>query len=449
MTTASSEPESLAADPSAGAASGAQPAPRSTTVADARPVAQRTRAQLADGREIIFFDDEPRRRTVQDRREISRPVGGNEMRYDPLLREWVAIAAARQHRTHLPATDQCPLCPSTPERATEVPQAHYDVVVFENRFPSFRGDTPVPEDLLSTTTAARESAGLRQPGSGRCEVVCFTDQHTSQLGAVSVRRMRTVVDAWADRTAAMLAEPGVEQVYCFENRGEEIGVTLNHPHGQIYGYPFITPRTRTLLDSAADYRARRDADLFADILASEVSDGRRIVARTEHWTAFIPAWARWPVELHIYPHRAVERLPELTDAERDDFAALYLDLLRRGDKLFDSPLPYISGWQQAPASAEPGLMRLHLQLFSIRRAENKLKYLAGSESGMGVFINDIAPEEMARRLVAIGPQTAESEAAQSGTADPVPTDSTPPDSPPTDSTPADSPTEPTHSEETP
>ncbi|MGJ9372301.1 galactose-1-phosphate uridylyltransferase [Nesterenkonia sp. CF4.4] len=415
MTTPASGPDSSAPAPASPDAPTPAPAPASP--APSLPAAQRTRAQLADGREIIFFDDEPQRRTVQDRREISRPVGGNEMRYDPLLREWVAIAAARQNRTHLPSTDQCPLCPSTPERATEVPQSQYDVVVFENRFPSFRGDVPIPEDLLSTTTAAQEAAGLRQPGSGRCEVVCFTDQHTSQLGAVSVRRMRTVVDAWADRTAAMLAEPGVEQVYCFENRGEEIGVTLNHPHGQIYGYPFITPRTRTLLDSAADYRARRNADLFTDILASEVTDGRRIVARTEHWTAFIPAWARWPVELHIYPHRAVERLPELTDAERDDFAALYLDLLRRGDLLFDAPLPYISGWQQAPASAEPGLMRLHLQLFSIRRAENKLKYLAGSESGMGVFINDIAPEETARRLVAIGPQTAESDTAETGSAE--------------------------------
>lgn len=373
--------------------------------------AHKTPAQLADGREIIFFDDESRERIVEDRREITQPVGGNEIRYDPLLREWVAIAASRQHRTHLPTTDQCPLCPSTQDRATEVPQASYDVVVFENRFPSFRGDIPVPEDFLSTTTAAAESAGLVQPGSGRCEVVCFTDDHTSHLAQVSVRRMRTVVDAWADRTAAMLAEPGVEQVYCFENRGEEIGVTLHHPHGQIYGYPFVTPRTRALLESAADYRARRDTDLFADILHSELVDGRRIIARTKHWTAFIPAWARWPVELHIYPHRAVQWLPELTDAERDDFAELYLDLLRRGDQLFGSPLPYISGWHQAPAGTEPGLMRLHLQLFSTRRAEHKLKFLAGSESGMGVFINDIAPEDMAARLVAIGPQRAQSHTA--------------------------------------
>lgn len=373
-----------------------------------------THAQLADGRDIFFFDDEPRQRTVVDIREIARPEGGNEMRYDPFLQEWVAIAAARQNRTHLPSTDRCPLCPSAGERASEIPQAQYDVAVFENRFPSFRGDEPVPDGLPEEADAEQEAAGLVQPGSGRCEVVCFTDDHTSQLAQVSATRMRTVVDAWAARSEALLQMPGVEQVYCFENRGEEIGVTLHHPHGQIYGYPFITPRTRRILDSAASYRRRRSdprhrADLFADVLAAEQADGRRIVRRTEHWTAFIPAWARWPVELHIYPNRPVQRLPELSAAERDDFAGLYLDMLRRGDQLFSGRLPYISGWQQAPRSAEPGLMRLHCQLFSIRRAENKLKYLAGSESGMGVFINDISPEDMAHQLRALaGPAGGES-----------------------------------------
>lgn len=370
-----------------------------------------THAHLADGRDIFFFDDEPRERTVEDPREITRPEGGNEMRFDPFLQEWVAIAAARQNRTHLPSSDQCPLCPSTPERASEIPQAQYDVAVFENRFPSFRGDEPVPADLLSTSDAEQEAAGLVQPGSGRCEVVCFTDDHTSQLAQATTTRMRTVVDAWAARSEALLQMPGVEQVYCFENRGEEIGVTLHHPHGQIYGYPFITPRTRRILDSAESYRQRRDSDLFADVLAAEQAEGSRVVRRTEHWTAFIPAWARWPVELQIWPNRPIERLPELTEAERDDFAELYLDMLRRGDRLFSGRLPYISGWQQAPRSASQGLMRLHCQLFSIRRAENKLKYLAGSESGMGVFINDIAPEEMAQRLRDLAEDAADSAAA--------------------------------------
>lgn len=360
----------------------------------------RTTAHLADGREILFYDDTPRKRSIDDTRDIVRPGGGSELRYDPFLAEWVAIAAARQHRTHLPSTAQCPLCPSTDERATEVPQHDYDVVVFENRFPSFSGGQALPSDTADQVLSAeeRQLTGIRHPGSGRCEVVCFTPDHTTSLAQLSQTRMRTVVDAWADRTEALLASGQVDQVFIFENRGEEVGVTLHHPHGQIYGYPFTTPRTRRMLESAQAYRRNTGGDLFADTLAAEKHDGLRVISQTEHWIAFVPAWARWPVEVHFYPHRSVRTINELTDAERDDFAALYLNVLGRGDRLFTSALPYISGWHQAPLSAANTDFRLHLQLFSIRRADNKLKHLAGSESGMGVFINDVPPEQMAERL---------------------------------------------------
>lgn len=372
----------------------------------------RTAATLADGREIIFYDDVPRQRVITDARDITASGGGTELRYDPFLDEWVAVAAARQHRTHLPRTDECPLCPSTAQRVTEVPQEDYDVVVFENRFPSFAGGAAMAEGyaeraLAETATNAAEAGqqltDIRHEGAGRCEVVCFTPDHTASLAQLSPARVRTVVDAWADRTSALLATGQVDQVYCFENRGEEIGVTLHHPHGQIYGYPFATPRTRRTLDSARNYRKTTGCDLFSATLEAERReaqgpDGGRVIASTEHWTAFVPAWARWPVEIHIYPHREVRTMPELNDAEREDFAGLYLDVLARGDKLFATQLPYISGWHQAPLSAHGTDFRLHVQLFSIRRADHKLKFLAGSESGMGVFINDIPPEQMAARL---------------------------------------------------
>lgn len=355
----------------------------------------RTAGTLADGREIFFYDDAPRDRTIHDRREISAADAGSQLRYDPLLQEWVAVAAARQHRTHLPSAQDCPLCPSGPGRDTEVPQETYDVVVFENRFPSFSGGAALGDQ--QPQFQPEELSQLRHDGAGRCEVVCFTPDHTTSLSQLPASRIRTVVDAWADRTEALLSSGGVDQVYCFENRGEEIGVTLHHPHGQIYGYPFTTPRTRQVLESAAQFRQRTGADLFEAVLKAEQA-GERVVAQNEHWTAFVPAWARWPVEIHLYPHRNVRSLPELDAAERDSFASLYRDILRGGDRLFATPLPYISGWQQAPLSAAATDFRLHLQLFSIRRADNKLKYLAGSESGMGVFINDIPPEQMAQRL---------------------------------------------------
>ena len=194
------------------------------------------------------------------------------------------------------------------------------------------------------------------------------------------------------------ALPHVEQVFCFENRGEEIGVTLGHPHGQIYAYPFVTPLSRRMLGSARRHRERTWRNLFADVLAAEVADGSRVVHETEHWVAFVPAAARWPVEVHLYPRRQVPDLPALTDAERDDLAGAYRSLLRTLDGLYDAPMPYIAAWHQAPARVDRDLAHLHLELFSVKRAEHKLKYLAGSESGMGVWINDVTPEHIADRL---------------------------------------------------
>ena len=160
----------------------------------------------------------------------------------------------------------------------------------------------------------------------------------------------------------------------------------------------VTPRTRRMLDSARAHRERTWSNLFADLLAAEVADGSRIVAATEHWVAFVPAAARWPVEVHLYPRRHVPDLPALDDAEREDFARIYLDVLGAMDNLYGLPLPYISAWHQAPVRIDRDLAYLHLEVFSVKRAANKLKYLAGSESGMDVFINDVTPEQAAQAL---------------------------------------------------
>jgi UDPglucose--hexose-1-phosphate uridylyltransferase len=314
------------------------------------------------------------------------------VRYDPLLAEWVGLADHRHDRTYLPPDDQCPLCPSTPGRPTEIPAASYDVVVFENRFPAFAAMPGGP-------ATQEESGVLRQrAGAGRCEVVCFTAKHDSSFSALEPPRVRTVIEAWSDRTLTLSALPNVEQVFCFENRGAEIGVTLSHPHGQIYAYPFVTPRTRQMLDSARAYRGRTWRNLFADVLAAEQHSGERVVVRGELWTAFVPFAARWPLEVHLYPHRQLPDLPSLSEQERSELAWIYLDLLRRMEAVFDDTLPYIAAWHQAPVRIDRDLAYLHLQLFSIRRAEGKLKYLAGSESAVGAFVNDVSPEAAARLL---------------------------------------------------
>jgi UDPglucose--hexose-1-phosphate uridylyltransferase len=340
--------------------------------------------RLADGREIIYFDEEPGldRVLVRDTRPLPPrrpgppgPIGAPEqgIRWDPLAGEWVVIAAARQDRTFLPPADQCPLDPSTPGRPTEIPASSYDVVVFENRFPS-----------------------LREP-LGRCEVVCFTSVHDASFAQLTPRRVRTVLEAWVDRSEVLGALPETRQVYCFENRGEEIGVTLHHPHGQIYAFPFVAPRLSRMVEQALRYEG---GNLFDDMVAAELHAGTRVVVRNEHWVAFVPEAARWPYEVRIFPLIRVPDLPALGEAAREAFGPLYLDVLRRFDALFDRPAPYIAAWFQAPVryAEARGVFAAHLQVLSIRRAPGKLKYLAGTESGMGVWINDIVPEEAAQRL---------------------------------------------------
>jgi UDPglucose--hexose-1-phosphate uridylyltransferase len=237
----------------------------------------------------------------------------------------------------------------------------------------------------------------RQPGVGRCEVICFTADHGGALARLPVGRIRTVIEVWADRTLELGALDGVEQVFPFENRGEEIGVTLHHPHGQIYAYPFVAPRTERQLDVARAHREATGECRSCSIVAAE-AEGERVVARAPGWLAFVPFAARWPFEVHFFPTRHLPDLPALDDGERDGLAALLKDVLVSFDALFDQPLPYMLTCHQAPVRRDRDLAHAHLEAFSIRRTATKLKYLASSESGAGVFINDIAPEQAAELL---------------------------------------------------
>ncbi|MCW2662014.1 MAG: galT [Mycobacterium sp.] len=356
-----------------------------------------TRAKLADGRDLLFFALPGHRPApVEDRRPLpQRDPDQSQLRFDRSTGQWVIVAAQRQDRTYKPPADQCPLCPGPTGLTSEVPAPDYDVVVFENRFPSLSG---VGEPATVPAGAGFASA----PGRGRCEVICFSSDHAGSFAELEPAHARVVVEAWRHRTADLMAAPGIEQVFCFENRGEEIGVTLTHPHGQIYGYPFLTPRTAAMLGQAREHRMRHGGNLFADLLTHEVADGSRIVARTGLFTAFVPFAARWPVEVHIYPNRLVRNLVELGDDELDAFARIYLDVLRRFDRMYSAALPYISALHQfAPTDAQADGY-FHVELMSIRRSATKLKYLAASESAMDAFISDVTPEGVAARLRDLG-----------------------------------------------
>jgi UDPglucose--hexose-1-phosphate uridylyltransferase len=401
------------------------------TTDSSAPLVRRTATTLADGRDLFYFDDsEPYVSGEQTRRlddprplpgryepvvtigaggvETVQPVTGPTMRYDVLTGEWIPHAAHRMNRTHLPPADANPLAPAKPGAAYsdgEIPAEDYDVVVFENRFSSLMR---VPGTVDEITHVDGEDLWQQRPAVGRCEVICFSPDSTKSLAQVSPRRMRTIIEAWADRTTELGKVDGVEQVFCFENRGQEIGVTLHHPHGQIYAYPYLMPKTETMLRQARAHREKTGRNLLADVLAAELRSGRRIVLESEHWVAYVPMAARWPIEIHLAPRRDVADLPALTDAEREDLATVYLELLGRMDRFFPAAedgtptnAPYISAWHQAPVREGRDDLRLHLQIFSILRAPGKLKYLAGSESGGGAWISDTTPERIADRLVQV------------------------------------------------
>ncbi|HEX6548104.1 MAG TPA: galactose-1-phosphate uridylyltransferase [Candidatus Dormibacteraeota bacterium] len=297
----------------------------------------------------------------------------SELRWHPLLRQWVTVAPWRQDRTYHPPADLCPLCPTRPGGLqTEIPEPDYHIAVFENRFPSYTGD------------------------QGRCEVVCYTSDHDSSLGAQPVEHIRDLVEVWQDRFAELSRIPGVRYVYIFENRGEAIGVTLSHPHGQIYAYPFVPPRIETELASFRAHRRKTGRCLYCDVLAAET--GERTVAESGAWLAFVPAFARFPYEVHLAPRRHLSALTDLDDAEAWDFARTLKALLERYDRLFGFPLPYVMAMHARPGGRGHRGFHFHIEFYPPNRTADKLKYLAGSELGAGAFILDAGAEETAQRL---------------------------------------------------
>ena len=318
----------------------------------------------------------------------------NQLRWDPTLREWVAYATHRQDRTFLPPAEYCPLCPTEQGGfPTEVPRESYDIVVFENKFPSYVPDAPEPDEPGTALTPTAS-------GRGVAEVVVYSDEHEETLAGLPERRIRNLVEVWADRYDELGGLGYVDYVFIFENKGEAIGVTLHHPHGQIYGYPFVPPRPKKELEAARAHRREHGACLHCALLAEEHADGRRILHKGEHFTAFVPFYAHYPYEAHVYARRCVSSIAQLDEDERRDLARTLKRLLTGYDALWGFSLPYMMVMHQAPTDGEDheGVAHFHVEFYPPNRTAEKLKYLAGSETGAGAFIVDALPEDTAAEL---------------------------------------------------
>lgn len=334
----------------------------------------------------------------------------SQLRWDPTLSEWVIYAPWRQERTFLPPDTWCPLCPTRDEQfPTEVPFPSYEIVVFENRFPSLSlaasphdADADATRLVIPSASAAPDELLVpARPADGICEVVLYTDQHTMTLAQLTEERIRRLIAVWADRYTELGALPAVRYVFIFENKGKVIGATLQHPHGQIYAYPFIPPRPARELAAARSYAAVHHGKcLHCALLAREQAERDRLIFRSESFTAFVPYSAHFPYEVHIYANRCVTSIAELDAGEQRDLAYTLKHVLSAYDALWDFSLPYVMGIHQAPTDGDDhsAVAHLHFEFYPPHRSRERLKYLAGSELGAGSYIVDVLPEAAANAL---------------------------------------------------
>ena len=334
----------------------------------------RLELEKPDGRALTLYSRRPMA-AMGAPSPFAEPLEGRpQLRWHPLRGEWVTYAAYRQGRTFLPPPEYNPLAPTRdPAYPTELPAGDWQIAVFDNRFPALA------------------------PPQGKCEVVVFTQDPKASLGALPLAQIELLLEVWADRTERLGEQREIQYVLPFENRGAEVGVTLHHPHGQIYAYPVVPPVPARMQQTALEGAGR-----LAEVIRKELDEGARLLYRGEHAVAFVPVCARYPYEVWVAPIKPVAAFPELGDAQRRDLARALKTVLLKYDGLWNRPFPYLMAWYQAPTDgkAHPE-SHLHAQFYPPYRTRERLKYLAGTELAAGFFAMDALPEDKARELQAV------------------------------------------------
>jgi UDPglucose--hexose-1-phosphate uridylyltransferase len=308
-----------------------------------------------------------------------------ELRWNPTVREWVSTATERQDRPLMP-TDWCPFCPGS----GRVPD-HYDVYLYPNDFPAL--SVPPPEPAIQGDDFYRVEKSY-----GKCDVVLYHPDHTTSLPHLSIPHLTLLVKLWRKRFEELRGTAGIRYVLIFENKGEVIGVTMPHPHGQIYAFPFVPPRVEREISASRAYQKSHNHCLFCSIVEKERQDGRRVVAENDSFTAFIPFYARWPYEVHIFSRRHLGAINELEEQEEQGLAAILKWVTSKYDSLYGFSFPYMMVLHQSPTRGNYPFFHFHIEFYPPLRSKNKVKYVAGVETGGGVFLNDTLAEEKADEL---------------------------------------------------
>ena len=309
-----------------------------------------------------------------------------ELRYDPLTNDWIMIASHRQNRPQMPK-DWCPFCPGS----GKVPD-NFDVLEYDNDFPALSQNPPVPDDVAAGPYKTA-------PCHGKCEVILYSKEHTVTLPELPLPHVRKLVDLWCERHNIISADEKIKYVFIFENRGEVVGVTMPHPHGQIYGYPFIPKKLELECASMKKHKKETGKCLICDMMETEISEKKRIIFENEDFVVFIPFFSAYPYGLYIVSKAHKQYITEFTEREKDNLAAAIKNAAGTLDSLFDYTFPYMMCMHQAPVnSGDVSDFHFHIEFYPPMRSRDKQKFNASSETGAWAHCNPTCPEEKAEEL---------------------------------------------------
>lgn len=310
-----------------------------------------------------------------------------EIRWNPLIKDWVMIASNRQARPQMPK-DWCPFCPGS----GKVPEA-YDVYEYDNDFPALSANPPVPDDVPTDFYKS-------MPSRGKCEVVLYSPEHTVTVPELPVSHLEKLVSLWQERFTEIQKDEKIKYIFMFENRGAVVGVTMPHPHGQIYGYPFIPKRLELELESAKEYKDEKDSCLFCDMLADEMKYGQRVIIENEDFVTFLPYFTEYPYGMYIMSKAHIQNVTQFSDRQKHNFAKILKETAGTLDSLFDYTFPYMMCMYQNPVNSEDKgeYYHFHVKFFPPMRSADKQKFNASSETGAWAHCNTAAPEAIAEEL---------------------------------------------------
>ena len=310
-----------------------------------------------------------------------------ELRYNPLTKDWVMIASHRQNRPQMPK-GWCPFCPGS----GKVPD-NYDVYEYDNDFPALSQNPPKPDELQTNFYKTA-------PSYGKCEVILYSPEHTKTLPELSENHVRKLVNLWVERFCEIKKDEKIKYVFIFENRGEVVGVTMPHPHGQIYGYPFIPKKLELECASAKEHMEKTGRCIFCDMLADEVNSGDRIIIENDDFYAFLPFYSEYPYGMYIMSKNHKSTIDKFTDREKDNLAKIVRETAGTLDSLFGYTFPYMMCMHNAPVNSGnmDDIFHFHIEFFPPMRSADKQKFNASSETGAWAHCNPTAPEEKAKEL---------------------------------------------------